>query len=160
MKLEKPMRVERATSADIALLVEMRLAYLAEDFGPAFADDAERIERELPSYFSAHLNRDLFCYLAREGDVAAACAFLLAVEKPASPAFPNGRTGTVLNVYTKPAFRHRGFARAVMQTLLSDAAKKGICVIELKATKMGEGLYRSLGFEDASGEYRAMRWRG
>ena len=32
-----------------------------------------------------------------------------------SPAFINGKTGTVLNVYTCPDYRHKGYARLIME---------------------------------------------
>ena len=48
----------------------------------------------------------------------------LMVEKPLSPMFITGRTGTVLNVYTKPAYRHRGYAKKIMEKLLLDAVEK------------------------------------
>lgn len=96
------MTVEHAETADIALLTELRLAYLKEDYGELSGDDIEKIRRDLPGYFEKNLNRNIFCYLIRNKGEAAACAFLLIVEKPMSPAFLTGRTGTVLNVYTKP----------------------------------------------------------
>ena len=58
----------------------------------------------------------------------------LIVEKPMSPAFINGRTGMVLNVYTCPSYRRRGCAKIIMEVLLSEAKKMEISVIELKAT--------------------------
>lgn len=52
------------------------------------------------------------------------------VEKPMSPAFMNGKTGTVLNVYTKPQCRHHGYS-----------------------------LYKSIGVADSVSRYHQMEWR-
>ena len=90
------MVIEKAQQSDIGALVELRLAYLQEDHGPLRSQDEETITKTLPGYFQAHLNKDLFCYLLREEDRVLSCAFLLVVEKPMSPAFINGKTGTVL----------------------------------------------------------------
>ena len=92
------MIVEKANIEDATLLTELRLAYLKEDYGELSKNDIEIISRDLPDYFKKNLNRNIFCYLIREGEEIAACAFLLVVEKPMSPAFITGRTGTVLNV--------------------------------------------------------------
>lgn len=152
------MTVEKANVEDVILLTELRLAYLKEDYGELSKNDIEIISRDLPDYFKKNLNRNIFCYLIREGEEIVACAFLLVVEKPMSPAFITGRTGTVLNVYTKPQFRHKGYAKEIMNKLLSDAKEKNLSVVELKATEDGYGLYQSVGFVDEVSKYHSMKW--
>lgn len=113
------MEIVKAEKKDIPLLTEIRLAYLQED--PGFRSEEERnaIAAELPVYYEAHLGRDLFAWLAKDGETVAASAFLLVSEKPASPSFPNGLTGTVLNVFTKKAYRRQGYAARLMRQLLA-----------------------------------------
>lgn len=154
------MTVENAQMTDIALLTELRLAYLEEDSGKLSKEDIRKIRRDLPGYFEKNLNENIFCYLIRHEDEIAACAFLLVVEKPMSPAFITGKTGTVLNVYTNPAYRHRGYAKEIMKKLLSDAGNKNLSVVELKSTEAGYGLYKSLGFTDETPRYHPMKWYG
>lgn len=60
------MIVENATIADIALLTELRLAYLNEDYGGLSEDDIRRIREDLPNYFKRNLNQNIFCYLIRD----------------------------------------------------------------------------------------------
>lgn len=153
------MKTERASIQDTERLVRARIDYLTEDYGALDARDAAAIRERLPGYFTAHLNRDLFCYVIRNGDIIVSCAFLLVVEKPMSPAFLNGKTGIVLNVYTQPAYRRRGYARAIMAALLDDARAMGLCAVELKATDDGCPLYRSVGFEDDTSKYHHMKWK-
>ena len=152
--------VERAVKGDIDELTALRVAYVDEDSG--IRDDSVRIslEKDIPAYFEAHLDRDLSVYVIRDAGRIISCAFLLVVEKPMSPAFLNGKTGTVLNVYTLPEERKKGYGKAVMKALLADAQKMGISPVELKSTEAGYPLYVSLGFRDASGDYRLMKWTG
>ena len=75
-----------------------------------------------------------------------------------SPAFITGRTGTVLNVYTKPQYRHKGYAKEIMNRLLSDAVEKNLSVVELKSTEDGYRLYHSVGFVDEFSKYHSMKW--
>ena len=152
------MNVERATKADIPELVGLRLAYLTEDSGPLDRDMADSIARDLPGYYRERLGRDLLVYVVREGGAIASCAFLLVVDKPMSPAFPTGRTGTVLNVYTRPASRRRGMARLLMEALLGDAREMGLSMVELKATEDGYPLYLKVGFVDDASKYHNMKW--
>ena len=96
--------------------------------------------------------------VAKENDEIVSCAFLLIVEKPMSPAFLTGKTGTVLNVYTKLEHRKKGYARQLMNALLSEAKERDLSVVELKATEDGYHLYKSVGFEDVVSKYYTMRF--
>ena len=153
------MNVEKAGIKDIESLVRMRIDYLTEDNGGLSEQDLAVIQKELPGYFHSHLGKDLIVYVIWDRQTIVSCAFLLTVEKPMSPAFINGKTGIVLNVYTCPPCRRRGNARIIMETLLSEADETGISVIELKATEDGYPLYRSLGFTDNDSRYHMMKWK-
>lgn len=155
---EKNMIYNKAIKADIEQLTELRIAYLTEDNGKLQAKDFEIIKRDLPDYFTRKLNETIFCYVARHEKEIIACAFLLITEKPMSPAFITGKTGTVLNVYTKPKYRHNGYARKLMNMLMDDVSVKELSVVELKATEDGYQLYKSLGFHDTVSKYHQMTW--
>ena len=147
---------EKASTADTDELIQMRLAYLTEDYGALTDDQIIKISASLPKYFKEHLGRDLIVYVARASDIVS-CSFLLIQEKPANPSFINGRTGTILNVYTKPAYRRQGLAKKLLKQLISDAGSLNLDYIELRATNEGYELYRSLGFLDVESGYRNMK---
>ncbi|MBR2409834.1 MAG: GNAT family N-acetyltransferase [Lachnospiraceae bacterium] len=151
------MVIDKASEKEISGLVELRIAYLKEDLGTISEADLQRLKEVLPQYFRKHLNRDLFVYVAKEAEEILACAFLLVVEKPMSPAFMTGKTGTVLNVYTKPEYRKKGYAKQLMNVLLEDAKKNELSVVELKATEDGYHLYKAVGFQDVVSKYHNMR---
>lgn len=149
---------EKAKMEDISELVTLRIAYLEEDDGVMGNDILLSIKANLPDYFIKHLNHDITAYVARNEQEIVACAFLLVVEKPMSPAFITGKTGTVLNVYTRPNYRRKGYAKQLMKMLLNDAVDMNLSVVELKATEDGYNLYKSLGFEDMVTKYHLMKW--
>lgn len=153
------MNIELATPADIDALVEMRLAFNEADHGTLDADMARTLTAALPGYFREHMDRDLFCCVAREDGRIVSCAFLQVVIKPPSPAFPSGKTGTVLNVYTRPECRRRGLARRVMLYLIDLARAMDLCTMNLRATDAGYPLYQSVDFIDDINKYHAMKWR-
>ena len=154
-----PAHVEKAGIMDIDALVDLRLAYLSEDHGHLDKDVVTEIRINLPKYFQKHLNYDLLSYVVRVEDDIVACAFLLIIEKPMSPAFLSGKTGTVLNVYTKPDHRGKGYARSIMEAMIRDARKLGLSSIELKSTEDGYNLYKTVGFEDDRSKYHLMKWK-
>ncbi len=146
---------EKATIKDINGLTDLRLAYLQEDLG--VITNKELIQESLPGYYEKHLNKDLMVYVARDEEDIVSCAFLLIVEKPMSPSFITGKTGTALNVYTKPEYRNKGYAKKLMTMMLEDATAQDVSIIELKATEDGYSLYKSVGFEDVVAKYHNMK---
>lgn len=57
-----------------------------------------------------------------------------------------GRQAIVLNVYTEPAFRRQGLARALMHEVLAWARKTELESLVLHAAPDGRPLYEALGF--------------
>lgn len=148
---------DKATIEDIGVLTDLRIAYLNEDLGVISEENLELMQATLPSYYEKHLNKDLMAYVARDEMDIVSCAFLLIVEKPISSSFITGKTGTVLNVYTKPDYRKKGYAKKLITTMLEDAKAEGLSIIELKATEDGYSLYKSVGFEDVVAKYHNMK---
>lgn len=62
-----------------------------------------------------------------------------------------------MNVYTRPEYRKKGYAKKLMNMMLEDAKAENVSKIELKATEDGYSLYRSVGFEDVVAKYHNMR---
>ncbi len=80
----------------------------------------------------------------------AACAVGTVEERLPAPPHPEGRFGFVFNVCTDPAYRGRGYARAVTGELLGWMAARGVTRVDLHATPEAEALYRSMGFGEHS----------
>lgn len=139
-------------------LIQLRLDYLTEDHGSLTDEERGRISAVLPGYYEKHLNNDLFVYVCRDEEQIVSCVFLLVTEKPSNPDFLNGKTGMVLNVYTKPDHRHKGYAKKLVENMLDDAKAMNLDFVELKATEDGYGLYKVVGFKDAVSKYHDMKF--
>ncbi len=150
--------IGQASVADISALEQLRMDYLKEDFGELTDEQEQMLLAEIDPYLRWHLGTGLMVFVARDDEAGiVSCAWLLLIEKPPSPRFPHGRTGTLFNVYTAPAFRRRGLASKVMDALIEDARIRHLDLLELNATEDGYPLYRSLGFRNAHEKHRAMR---
>lgn len=138
-------------------LTKIRMDYLIEDF-PEMSDElAARIEAKLPQYYAKHLNHDFFAYIAEDNGIVVGSAFLVVKEMPNNTNFPNGRTGTVLNVFVAQKYRRRGIALKIMELLISDARTMELDYIELKASAEGYPLYKKLGFKDSISSFKPMK---
>lgn len=84
---------------------------------------------------------------------------MLIVEKPANPSFITGKTGTLLNVFTKPEFRRKGIANKLLNMAIEDAKNMDLSFIDLHATKEGYPLYLKNGFGEEKSEYVPMKYK-
>ena len=150
---------DRAALTDIEQLTELRISYLLEDEGSLDDKDRTRIIKGLPGYFTDNLDKSIFGYVAREKQEIVSCVLLVISQKPMGPHFITGKVGTVCNVYTKPEYRHKGYAHRLMEMVTADAVEKDLSVMELKATEDGYNLYKSVGFNDDISKYHPMKWR-
>jgi len=133
---------------DIDVLTELRFAFLSEMVSIA-EDERQSLESNFRSYCEKHINQDDFVALgvSIEGEIVS-CGFLVVDERPASPAFPNGLTGTVLNVYTYPKHQRKGYGEAVMKAIIDESRKRNLSVLTLSATEAGKRLYEKFGFTE------------
>ncbi len=147
-----------ASMEDIEQLTAVRIAYINSDQGEISEKDSARMMHNLTIYFTKHLQKDLVAFVAKEDDRIVSTAFLLIIEKPSNPHFINGKIGEVLNVYTEEAYRRQGAATQLMKMLMSFSKEKELDYIELKASKDGFPLYKSLGFAEQISSYIPMRY--
>ena len=141
-----------AAREDADTLIRLRLAYLEEDHGGLDPDARSLLRQQLSSYFPRALGSTLVAVLAMEGSRAVSTACLVITEKPANLAFPTGKTGVIMNVYTLPAYRRRG-----MEMLIDEARRRGLSSLELSATEQGRTLYEALDFAVKKPAYTPMK---
>ena len=146
-----------AALEDVDTLICLRFAYLEEDQGALDPGARSILRQQLSSYFPRALGSTLVAVLAMDGPLAVSTACLVITEKPANLAFPTGKTGVILNVYTLPAYRRRGRARRGMEMLIDEARHRGLSSLELSATEQGRPLYEALGFTKKKTAYTPMK---
>ena len=107
----------RAESTDIPVLVELRVAFLAEVAG-ADPNDAD-LAKALTEYFSASLpSGEFIAYVAEVQNRVVASSGLIFHKHPPSAKNPSGLEAYIMNMYTAPAWRGRGIASALLQELV------------------------------------------
>jgi Acetyltransferases len=152
------MNIRKANQSDISELVNVRIAYLLEDYASLSDEQIYSLRQQLPEYFKKHIENDFVAYVAEAEGKIISSVFLVIVEKPANPNFITGKTGTILNVYTKPKFRRQGIAESLLQAAIRDSKAMNLSFLELKATKDGLPLYEKIGFIKEQAKYIPMKF--
>lgn len=145
-----PFILRPASAADIPLLVELRLAQM-QSMDRHDAAQLADLSAASEAYFRAHLPDGSFrAWLVEVEGLAAACGGLVIRQAP--PTYHNltGREGYIMGMYTRPEYRRRGLATAIMQTILDALRKEGIQRVTLRASYEGRPVYEKLGFEPTS----------
>lgn len=153
------MKFKKADKNDVESLVELRIAYLKEDYGSLTEKQINSLKEQLPLYFKEHLNKDIYAYAAIDEEEIVSIILMLVIEKPANPNFITGKTGTLLSVYTKPDYRRKGAANELLKMAIKEAEKMELSFIDLQATKDGYPLYLKNGFVEQKNEYVPMKYR-
>lgn len=140
-------RLHRATTADVDILVDMRIAFANELAGVQDEDTERQARMALLEYFMEELNRSCICrYALVDGEVASIACVVI---RRQPPSLKNrwGKWGYFMNVYTVPEYRRRGLSALVLRQLEEDAAEMGVMAFELHATEAGAPVYESMGYK-------------
>jgi len=161
--------VRPAAAADVPELVRLRALLFhtlgGDYFDPPAADDAwkDDLAMVLEDYLTAGSARVLVVDGSEGTDGSngirglAACGIGGIEQRLPGPHLRNGRCGLVIGVVTAPAYRRRGYSRAIMRELLAWFRDQGAARVDLYASHGGEPLYRELGFVDHPDP--ALYWR-
>lgn len=141
------MRIREATLDDIELLIRLRIDFIIMTGTDLPEGMKQTLCKQLANYFQKHIpSGDFIAFLALDDQQVAAAAFMVIGERPAGASFVTGVTGTILNVITYPEYRKTGYATLLVKSLISKGKELNVTAIDLNATRMGIGVYRSLGF--------------
>jgi GNAT superfamily N-acetyltransferase len=143
--------IRQATVHDIPDLVRLR-RHMFESMGYDDPLQLDAVDRASSAYFARAIPRDEFYgWLALTPKGEAVGSGGAAIDQhPPGPNDLSGRVGYIMNVVTLPAYRRRGIARRVMQTILRWLEEQGIERVTLHATEMGRPLYAELGFKSSN----------
>ena len=140
--------IRRAGVNDADTIAEHRLA-MFRAMGYRDAAALTSMKRRFLPWVGAKLESgDYLAWLAvTTSDHAVAGAGLWLMDWPAHMLNSSARRGNILNVYTEPAFRRQGLARALIQAALYWCGVNGIDFAILHASEDGRRLYEELGFQ-------------
>lgn len=141
---------------DIDTLIKLRFDYISTE-RELSTEDKSKLTPKLREYFKEYMTQENFTAYVMEidGEIVSA-AFLIIDERPPGLNNLNGRYGTIMNVFTYPEHRGKGYATSLMNNLIVDADNIFVSVLDLYSTKAGKRLYEKIGFKEVG--YSAMRY--
>ncbi|MFG3156820.1 GNAT family N-acetyltransferase [Streptomyces sp. NPDC048219] len=146
--------VRAAAPADAEGIVRMRSEYILSE--PLSEEWIRRCTAQLAPRLTAGGDARAFVIDAPDGSMAACALGLIHPVLPA-PAYPKGLASRVHAVATRPGFRRRGYARAVVTALLEQLHAEHVTLFELHASEEAAPLYRDLGFASSAALMRMTR---
>lgn len=147
------MQYRRAELSEIPVLIALRREQLIEesvkDEGRQREEfDTLDVSAEMTSFFTRKMgDGSMIEWIAEENGEIIATSAVLFYEFPPSLDFPNGNKAYIANMYTKPEYRGRGIASALIGKLTEEAQKRGITRLWLSASNDGKPVYIKCGFE-------------
>ena len=133
----------------IELLTKYRLEYLTEMQGKLDPEYKAELEKGLNDYFREAMEDDrFFAFMALQGEKVVSFGAMVIKKIPGDANKPLYLEGDILNMYTLPEERRKGYSAIILQELIGEAKRRGISKISLHTSKDGEKLYRKFGFNE------------
>jgi GNAT superfamily N-acetyltransferase len=150
MNIDKSkLRIRKIGVEEIPILIEYRLAYLAELQGKQDETHVEQLKKEMEIYFRKSMEEGRFFALCAEIEgMIISFGGMVIKEIPGDLNKPSYLEGDILNMYTIPELRRRGISAMILEQLLNAAKAIGISKVALHTSKDGENLYRKFGFSE------------
>lgn len=153
------MRIRPLDAADVPVAARLRIELLEETGGALPPAQRQALLEANQAFFQRHLGSPAWqSWVAEFGPELAPAAAgpgspaigaigtLAFFERPPYPGNPLGRDAYLLNMFTSPAYRGKGAARAIVQAVIGEARRRGVRKLILHATEAGRPIYAEAGF--------------
>jgi GNAT superfamily N-acetyltransferase len=137
-----------ATENDVALLTELRIAFMEDLKGKQEEGDVAFLSEQMNEYFKKGLaEKNYISWYAKSGEEVIAVGGIVLRRQPGNFRNPSGKVGYIVNMYTLPHHRRKGLATILLNKIINSAKEAGYHCFELQATPAGVKVYEKEGFE-------------
>jgi ribosomal protein S18 acetylase RimI-like enzyme len=140
-------QIRRASSADVDIVRDLRIAFLADVRGVSPSSFPADFQAETTD-FLRRVQRGglLHSWLARVESADVGVVSMLVNEVPPRPEERRTREGYILNMYVEPMWRGRGIGRILLDACLASAQELGLRRFVLHSTDDARAMYETSGF--------------
>jgi len=155
MAAESTMPIRPATSSDIPVLVKHRRWMFEEmmKVQPVIYTmaDLDTMEEPYRRHLDQHLKSGtLRAWVVEDENRIVASGALELYLWPPRPGDVTERAGLVHSVYVARAYRRRGLARRIMDTIVDAGRAQGLKTVTLHSSDAGRHIYETMGFHATS----------
>jgi GNAT superfamily N-acetyltransferase len=140
--------IRRATLDDVPTILYHRRAMFTE-MGVGTSAEMDAMEAAFEPWLCQKMVEKHYLgwlVVAENGETAAGAGLWL-MEWPPTVIESNALRAYMLNVYTQPAYRKRGLAHQLTQTIIGWCKENGYHLLVLHASDAGRPVYESMGFQ-------------
>ena len=139
--------IRQATPDDLPLIIDQR-RFMFLDMGYGDPEALDAMAATSGPFIKKGLHEGFYRgWIVELGGRVVAGGGLMIIGHPSSPRDPSPQRAWILNMYTEPAYRGRGLARSIVETITDWCRKKGFAWVSLHASEDGRHLYENLGFK-------------
>lgn len=140
--------VDKASVLDINEIIRLRVALLKEVDEIQSEEEENKIVNATKSYLETEVaNNNFVSYIAKSDEGVVSVSGVSFFKRPPYLENLQGIEAYILNMYTLPNHRSQGLARQLLEKCIEECKKRNVKRIWLHASKDGEPLYKSMGFE-------------
>jgi len=140
--------VDKASVLDINEIIRLRVALLKEVDEIHLEEEENKIVNATKFYLETEIaNNNFVSYIAKSNEEVISVSEVSYFKRPPYLENLQGIEVYILNMYTLPNHRNQGLARQLLEKCIKECKKRKVKRIWLHASKDGEPLYKSMGFE-------------
>jgi GNAT superfamily N-acetyltransferase len=145
--MEQSLSIRHAELADIPMILHHRHG-MFEDMGVGTPESRDRMDVDFEPWLRTKMENGDYIgwFVVNEADEIVCGAGLWIMEWAPGPLDLSTRRAYVLNVYTEPAWRRRGIAQYLVQSICDWCKQQGFKQVLLHASDAGRPIYERLGF--------------
>ncbi|WP_235822184.1 GNAT family N-acetyltransferase [Gottfriedia luciferensis] len=134
-------------------IISLRLALLKELGELKSAEEVYLIETSTREYLNTALSKNEFIsYMVEMDGLPVSISGMVLFKRPPYLENLQGIEAYILNMYTVPKYRGKGFARRLLEQCIDECKKCGVKRIWLHASEDGAPLYKKMGFTNKDHE--------
>ena len=146
------MFIKRLNIEDVESFLHLRLNLFYELQEIERDDDVEKLKNSTMEYYLKNIDKTLITYGVIEKDKIVSIGSLCLFERIPYIENLSGKKGYILNIYTLPEYRKKGYGKEITKKLIEYSKDIGIKRLWLNASDEGKKLYSKLGFKNKENE--------
>lgn len=146
------MIIKRLNIEDVESFLQLRLKLFYELKEIELNEDIEELKKSTKEYYLKNIDKTLITYGIFEDNKIVSIGSLCLFERIPYIENLSGKEGYILNIYTLPEYRKKGYGKNITEKLLECSKEIGIKKLWLNASDEGKKLYTKLGFKEKNNE--------